>query len=331
VRLIGRVSLAAAALLLATGSALPATASPAREQAPTGASSNYLVVAGSGLDFQVESSSTGSVVKDLGAVPGWTNNGLALSPDGQDVYVVVNELSTLAIERLSVANGTETFVADGEQPSISPDGHLLAFGTGPTSSGGQTLAVRDFTSGKDQSIDLRRLLGGQTDLLNASIIWLGDGSKIVVLPGSVGNDLMGGATPPALPGSCSGVSASDTCLIVVSVRAGHPLIAKRVLLGGLRPGISLIGASGSSDIVTIGFDGHHTGVYTADLTSGARSFTRLSYLPSVFPLAFRARGTELFYLTGHGRTALWLARVTQHGLRDTKMLDADIGLSGFAG
>jgi hypothetical protein len=270
-------------------------------------------------------------VKDLGAVPGWTNNGLVLSPDGQDVYVVVNEHRSLAIERLSVGDDTQTFVADGEQPSMSPDGRLLAFGTGLGPPGTQTLVVRDLTSGKDQSIDLRRLLGRQTDLLNASITWLGDGSRIVVLPGGVGNDLMGGATPRAVPGSCSAVSASNTCLIVVSVRAGHPLTAKRVLLGGLKPGVWFIGASGSSDIVTIGFGGHHNGVYTADLTNGARSFTRLFSLPPVLPLAFRARGTELFYLVGHGPTALWLAKVTPDGLKDAKMLNADVGLSGFAG
>jgi hypothetical protein len=327
VRLIGRCGLAAAAVLLAGGGAMPATASPAHASA----SLNFLVVTASGSDFQVESSSTGNLVKDLGAVPGWTNNGLALSPDGQDVYVVVHEPGSLVIDRLSVADGSKTFVADGEQPSISPDGRLLAFGTGELPSGGQTLAVRNLTSGKEQSIDLRRLLGGQTDLLNASISWLGDGSKIVVLPGSVGNDLMGGATPRALSGSCSAVSASDTCLIVVNVRAGHPLTAKRVLLGGLGQGIPLIGASGSSDIVTMAFADHRSGVYTADLTNGARSFTRQFSLPTVLPLAFRSRGTELFYLTGHGPIALWLARVTSDGLRDAKLLNADIGLNAFAG
>lgn len=175
-RLIGRCALAAAALLLAAGSAIPATASPPHASA----SSNFLLVTGSGSDFRIESASTGTLVKDLGAVPGWTNNGLVLSPDGQDVYVVVNEHRSLAIERLSVADDTQTFVADGEQPSISPDGRLLAFGTGPGPPGTQTLVVRDLTSGKDQLIGLRRLLGGQTDLLNASITWLGDGSKIVV-------------------------------------------------------------------------------------------------------------------------------------------------------
>jgi hypothetical protein len=39
----------------------------------------------------------------------------------------------------------------------------------------------------------------------------------------------------------------------------------------------------------------------------------------------------LFYLVGHGPTALWLAKVTADGLKDAKMLNADVGLSGFAG
>jgi hypothetical protein len=327
VRLIARYALAAAALLLAAGSARPATASPAS----TSASSNFLLVGASGSDFRIESASTGALVKDLGTVPGWTNNGLALSPDGQEVYVVVNEDRTAAIERLSVANDALTFVADGEQPSISPDGRLLAFGTGPGPPGAQTLVVRNLTTGKEQSIGLGRLLGGQTDLLNASITWLGDGSTIVVLPGAVGDDLMGGAIPPAASGSCSAVPAGKTCLIEVGVRVGHPLTARRVLLGGLGPASWLIGGSGSSDIVATGLGGRHNGIYRVDLANGARRFTRLFSLPPVLPLSFGARGRELFYLVGHGPIALWRAGVTPDGLEDATMLSADVGVYGFAG
>jgi hypothetical protein len=324
----GRLGFAAATLLLVAGSARQATASPAHARAlSVGASSNFVLATGSGPDFHIESASTGALVKDLGAVQGWTDNGLALSPDSQYVYVVVNRATTLAIERLSVSTGAETFVAEGEQPAVSPNSRLLAFGSGP--SGFNTLVVRDLTSGKDQSVDLRRLLGGRADLLNASITWLGDGSEVVVLPGGVGNDLMGGPTPRAVPGSCDAVSANDTCLIVVSVRSGHPLKAKRVILSGLKYS-DVIGASGSSGLVTTAFDARHNAVYHADLAGGASSVIRLFSLPSVLPLTFGAQGTTLFYLVGHGPEALWTAKVTPDGLKDAHMLNANVALSALA-
>ncbi len=267
-------------------------------------------------------------MKDLGTVQGWTNNGLALSPDGRSVYVVVNQASSLAIERLSASTGAETYVAEGEQPAISPDGRLLAYGSGP--SGSNTLVVRDLTSGKDQSIDLKGLLGGQTDLLNASITWLGDGSKVVVIPGGAANDLMGGTTPPVAAGSCSAISEDDTCLIIVSVRAGHPLSAKRHILSGFGFAFPVMGSSGSSDVVLIGYADHHTSVYTADLSQQTSRITRLFSLPSVLPLAFGARGSTFFYLVGHGPESLWLAKVTPHGLKDAHVLNPNVDLSALA-
>jgi hypothetical protein len=324
VRLIGRLGLVVAALLLGASTAAQATVTPA----PTvGDSSNFVLATGSGPDFHIESASTGTLVKDLGSVQGWTNNGLALSPDGQSVYVVVNQITTLAIERLSVSTDAETFVAQGEQPAVSPDGRQLAFGSG--ASGSHTLVVRDLSSGKDRSIDLRKLLGGQTDLLNASITWLGD-SKIVVIPGGVANDLMSQPTPRAVPGSCSAASVNDSCLIVVGDRTGHSLTAKRVILSGLPSGGPVIAAPGSSDLVIAAFGGRHSGIFKAHLAGDAGRITRISSLPSVLPLAFGARGAKLFYLVGHGPEALWVARVTPNGLRDPRILNADVGLSALA-
>jgi hypothetical protein len=320
---IGRLGLVATTLLLVAASATQMTASAAPR---LGNSSNFVLVTGS--DFQIESASTGMLVKDLGVVNYWTNNGLALSPDGHDVYVVVNQPTTTAIERLSASTGAQTFVADGEEPAVSPDGRQLAFGSGDL--GSHTLLVRDLSTEKDRSVDLHMLLGGQTDLLTASITWLGD-SRIVVVPGEVGNDLMGDPTPRAVPGSCSSAPVSDTCLIVVDAEAGHPLTAKRLLLSGLPArDIPLIAASGPSGL-TIATVGGHSGIFTADLAHGARSFTRISSLPPALPLAFGVRGGTLFYLVGHGPEALWWAKVTQHGLKDAHVINADVGLSALAG
>jgi hypothetical protein len=290
--------------------------------------SNFVLATGSGPDFQIESASTGMLVKDLGVVNYWTNNGLALSPDGQDVYVVVNQPTTSAIERLSVSTGTQTFVADGEEPAVSPNGRLLAFGSGP--SGSHTLVVRDLTSGKDRSIDISRLLGKRDELLNATITWLND-SKIVVIPGMVLDDLMGDPAPHAVPGSCSAAPVKDTCMIVVSAKAGHPLAAKRVTLGGLPSGDPVVAASGPSGITIANFVGRHSGIFRADLDHNATNFTRISSLPAAIPLAFGARGATLFYLVGHGPEALWWAKVTPDGLKDAHMLNANISLSTLAG
>jgi len=322
VRLIGRCGLAAMVFGLAMSWGIPATASPVQRDP-----SNFVLANGSGSDFQIESPSTGKVIKDLGTIAGYTDNGLAYSPDGKDVYLTVVEPMSLEIERIDVANGRRAFVADGEEPSISPNGRFLAYGAGPE--GSQQLFVRDLSSGAVRSINLRKLLGGQTDLLTASITWLGNGSELVVLPGGVGNDLMGNPIPAPVPGSCSAVPASSTCLIVVKARTGHALTATRVVLHSLRSGYGPIGASGPN-LFMAAFHGGHTDMYEAQVTRRRASAIHLFSMPAVLPVAFDARGTKLFYLVGHSPVALWLADVTPHGLDNARMLNANVALAGLA-
>jgi len=303
------------------------TASVGAKTHLTTPSPSILVLANdSGNDFQIESVSTGKVIKDLGAVQGYTNNGLALSPNGRDLYATVNRSQTLMVERIDLANGGESFVADGAEPSISQNGRLLAYATGPP--GSQELVVRDLDSGMIRSINLQKLLGRYGDLLSASIAWLG--SQIVVRPGGVLDDLMGGAKPPPLKGSCSAVPLSASCLIVVNVRAGLSLTAERVILDRGRLGDAVIGASGSSNLVMAVFDNHHTDVYRANLGEGARTVTHLFSLPSALPQAFSSNGTELFYLhIGQGPIALWAGQVSAHQLKNTKMLNASVAPAGL--
>jgi hypothetical protein len=279
-------------------------------------------------DLEIASAKTGQMVKDLGPIAHYTNNGFALSPDGQYVYVTITGNRSTAIERINLSNGQPTPFAAGEQPSISPNGRFIAFGAGPLSA---NLSIRDLKSGTSRSINLRTLLGTQTDLLNASITWLGSGSQVVVVPGGVGNDLMPGTTTTTpRPGSCSALSISQTCLIVVNASIGHPLSARRVVLNGLKASDAVVAASGRSDLVMASYGTTHTSIYKAVVGSGSGSFSRLYSLPQVLPVAFGPQGAELFYLKGHGPVALWLGDVTQHGLERSRMLNAKVALEGLS-
>lgn len=287
---------------------------------------NFVLANDSGNDFQVVSPETGKVIKDLGGIPGYTNNGMALAPNGRDLYITVNRATSLAIQRINLVTSGETFVADGVEPSISPNGRFLAYGSGSTRS--QQLTVRDLRSKVVRSIDLEALLGPETDLLNASITWVG--SQIVVLPGRVANDLMGGSQPTPPSGSCSAASTSSTCLIVVKTSRQNKLYAKRIVVNGLSGGDIVIGSSGMSNLVMVTFDGHSAVLYKTNLATGGRTATRLFARPSALPVAVDASGTSLFYLVGHGPVSLWVGEVSPHGLMDTRMLNTDVAVAGLA-
>jgi hypothetical protein len=325
VRRLGRCGSAAVALILlvVVGSSTPVSAAPSARAAKN--PPNFVLANQSGNDFEVESAVTGKVVKDLGGIPGYTNNGMALAPNGRDLYVTVNRATSLDVEDIDLETGGETFIAEGEEPSISPSGRYLAYGTGPA--GSQDLVVRDLASGSVRSIDLQALLGQETDLLNASITWVG--SRVVVMPGGVANDLMGGAPPVPLPGSCSAVPASSSCLIIVTSGVGGRLSATRAVLRGVELGDAVIGASGRSDLLMATFN-HSATVYEADLAAGAPTVTRWFAVPSALPVAVGADGRELFYLRGHGPVSLWVGQVSRHRLLDARMLNANVALAGLA-
>lgn len=311
-------------LLVVVGPSTPVSAAPTAQAAKD--PPNFVLANQSGNDFEVESAVTGKVVKDLGGIPGYTNNGMALAPNGRDLYVTVNRATSLDVEAIDLGTGGETFIADGEEPSISPSGRFLAYGSGPA--GSQDLVVRDLASGSVRSIHLQALLGQETDLLNASITWVG--SRVVVVPGGVANDLMGGAPPVPLPGSCSAVPASSSCLIVVASGVGGKLSATRAVLRGVGVGDAVVGASGRSDLIVATFGTHSAAVYDADLASDAPTVTRLFTVPSALPVAVSASGRELFYLRGHGPVSLWVGQVSRHRLINARMLNANVALAGLA-
>ncbi len=226
---------AACATLVAAVSVASARRSPGAAREPAFAALGVFAVvgaSGSTSTLQVRSATTGALVRDLGPVEdSSTGNGFALSPDGQFVYLALNGARGLQIERVSLATGKRSIVANGDQPAISSDARELAFvAGGPDSS---VVAVRDLASGTERRIDLGQLLGASFELLNSSISWVHDGSAVLVLAShvAIADALNGSSRASASTGrrarSCS-TQPEQLCLIEVAVPATRPLAARRV-------------------------------------------------------------------------------------------------------
>lgn len=279
---------------------------------------------GSGIGSQVEQRSpvTGAVVDVLGPFgAAFTNNGLTQSHDGRQVYVTFIARRTLKIERIDVATGSSTFVADGERPSVSPDGKQLAYGSGPF--GSEVLSVRELASGATRTIDLRRFLGRSYDLLGATITWLADQSAVVVMPApvavAVGVRSKSGA--PRTPGSC-GAHAARACVIVVSVGHARSLTAYRIDLPGPVRFPSLIEGDGARPrSVFIGtVTDRGSVVQRLDLIGSRAKLVPLFSLPNGLVLTFDRSGRQLLYLVGHSPPALWTADVASGQPTDQRLL-----------
>ena len=97
-------------------------------------------------ELELRSGRTGALLKDVGALgSSWTNNGFALSPHAGAVYLTLIGHKTLELERIALATGARSIIADGEEPAVSSGGRELAFAAGGF--GSTVLAVRDLASG----------------------------------------------------------------------------------------------------------------------------------------------------------------------------------------
>ena len=115
---------------------------------------------GSSSQIELISPESGRAAK---IVAGGTSNGLALSPDSKDLYVVRAAGRAIEIQRISIATGKTSVVAHGVSPAISPDGRYLAYATGGRFT---KVAVRNLSTGRVRMIELRSLLNSDGNLLN---------------------------------------------------------------------------------------------------------------------------------------------------------------------
>jgi hypothetical protein len=93
------------------------------------------------------------------------------------------------------------------------------------------------------------------------------------------------------------------------------------------PGVDVLGGDGGAPrSLLIGEEeAHRTVIDRVSLAGRRPTVTRLISLPPVLPIAFDARGDHLFYVVGHGPTALWLARTGRGRLTGARRLLGNAG------
>ena len=279
----------------------------------------YVDQVGVGARVELRSPRTGRVVKLLATFGReFTNNGLALSNDDREVYVTLIGRRNLRIEQLATSAGKRTFVADGWEPAVSPNGRLLSYIEGRA-----TVVVRNLSSGVTHRINVAGLLGRSEALDElAAAAWLGDGSEVVVM-----------VTPIAVAvadraGGAQADNKSSASVIVVQVGArGRPVEANRVELPGVGDLFRISGDQTTPRGLLAARLGRRTVVDRVDLIGGRAKVTRLLSLSEVVPMAFDPAGHNFLYVAGDLHPALWIARITRGRLAGAHRLvrNADVG------
>jgi hypothetical protein len=277
------------------------------------------------------SPTTGALIKVVTHVANLTNNGASLSTDGSNAYVAVIAKSELNTKRIRIQTGTVSLAVDGIEAAVSGNGELLAYTPGPNYT--SLLSVNDLKTNSTSTINLESLLGSSTNLMNATITWLGDGSDIVVMPGgnasATSGDFQGSGrtlSSNSNNGTCSAsLPHTSICLLLVHFAGpGRPLTAHRVLVNGIGGNLNVVsGAQGQQHTLALAVWGENTAVYRVTFAGSRPEVTHLASLGFVLPEAFDALGTHLLYVVGHGPVALWVTGFNAGHLVDShKLLDS---------
>jgi hypothetical protein len=293
----------------------------------------YFVYDSAGGVSELRSPLNGTVVEVLGKFgDSLTSNGLAESANGQDVYVTLIGKSDIDVEQISTATRKKTIIASGMEPAISPNRRFLAYASGPKYR--DILAVRNLTSGKTTSVGLLNLLGSSTNLGSATITWLGDGTDIVIDPAEDATGTSSGSTDSTSGAahSCSAVSDKATCLIVVHFDSTNGTFAsRRIVIPQLGGTFGVISAAGNeSHSLVLATWGETTNLYDITLSGSTAHVTHLVAMSMVLPVAFDLLGTHIFYIVGHGPTALWVAKIASGRLVQAHRLIASADVSDIA-
>jgi hypothetical protein len=233
-----------------------------------------------------------------------TANGEAVSPDGRTAYLAVlrNRTPGVLIARVPTTGARPSIVAAGAQPSISPNGRFLAYGTGRL---GTVLSVRNLATGVTRSIDLARWIGhgylGPGGQGNATMTWLSNNTDLAVLPDEgVVWDLVGKRPhPPNNP--CSDKQGITSCVLVVHTGRSltEPLtVTRHVLPVGFDSPLAL-GAAHADPHALLAASSPLV-VERIDVSTPTATIERLITIHGdAFPDQFNPAGTELIYQANH--------------------------------
>jgi hypothetical protein len=269
------------------------------------------------------------MVRSLGSFSSrtFTNNGLAVSPDGRAVYFTLiprhrTRPFALGLMRLDVATRQRSFVADGAQPALNKAGTELAYSAFP-----RGLAVRDLRTGQTRTIALGQL-DSAANVEAGSVGWLGDGSDIAVVPAGTLWDLMG---KPPKERWC-GTSQKTSVVVFVHVpRPPAALTSKCIRLPGAALGGRVVVASdpASPSSALVATTGHSAGTLVEQV-SQTGAIRKMADIPDSLPIAFDSSGSHLLYLAGHKTPTLVDATIRPGGARKGSWRDRNIGVGAAA-
>ncbi len=293
--------------------------------------SKFVGVASRGLGYELEaySARTGAPIRQLGRFS-WrtfTNNGLAISPNGRGVYFTLiprhrSRPFALRLMRLDLVTRRRSFVTDGAQPALNESGTELAYATFPTG-----LAVRDLRTGRTRAIALSQL-DNAANVEAGAIGWLSDGSDVAIVPSGTAWDLMG---KPPKERWCG---TSQKTGVIVFVHVPPPPAAldarcirvPRALMGG-RVVVAPDPASARSALVAT--TGASAGTLVEQISrSGA--IEKVVSIPDSLPIAFDTSGDHLLYLKGHQTPTLMEATIRPGRVVNGPWRDRNIGVGAAA-
>jgi hypothetical protein len=294
----------------------PALTPPVFVTADSGAGGRYAI--------DLRSPRTGQVLRRLASLPGsdFTNNGLALSPDGRSVYftliprghVTPEESRNVKLDEVSAGTPTVTQIGYGDEPAVSPDGRAVAYLA--DLSHGPEVIVDSVSSGQRSSVGVGRLIGTQGSLLNGDTAWLADDQTVVVLPGAIFEaDSSAGAR------ATGGPSAKPQLITATRGGDGH-LEARALPVSGLSasPLSIFTDADRSRTVLAEVLVRGAAALESIRLGNATATASRLLTIPQGLILTLDPTGTRILYLQGHSPPALWEATIAGDRLIDRKRL-----------